>query len=58
VRLGSNRPRHADSEDPHVTDEEAQQAVEFANALGQFLFELNARIKRGIKETSREEPKT
>lgn len=48
VRLGSNRPRHADKEKPHVSPEEAGQAVEFAEALGQFLFVLTARIDRGI----------
>jgi hypothetical protein len=52
VRLGSNRPRHADSEHPHVSREEAQQSVEFAEALGQFLFVLTARIDRGIKAAS------
>lgn len=48
VRLGSNRPRHADAENPHVSPVEAQQSVEFAEALGTFLFVLTARIERGI----------
>lgn len=48
VRLGSNRPRHADSENPHVSTAEAAQAVEFAEALGNFLFVLTARVERGI----------
>lgn len=48
VRLGSNRPRHSDSTRPHVTPSEAQQSVEFAEALGHFLFVLTARIQRGI----------
>ncbi|MBZ3693238.1 DUF4145 domain-containing protein [Phyllobacterium calauticae] len=48
VRLGSNRPRHADEDSPHVTQSEAQQSVEFAEALGSFLFVLTARIQRGI----------
>jgi hypothetical protein len=48
VRLGSNRPRHADKDKPHVSEEEAKQSVEFAEALGNFLFVLTARIKRGI----------
>jgi hypothetical protein len=47
VRLGSNRPRHADKEEPHVTPEQAKQSVEFAEALGYFLFVLSARIQRG-----------
>ncbi len=37
VRLGSNRPRHADAEKPHVSTEEAEQSVEFAEALANFL---------------------
>jgi hypothetical protein len=49
VRLGSNRPRHADKEKPHVSPDEAKQSVEFAEALGQFLFVLTARIDRGIE---------
>jgi hypothetical protein len=48
VRLGSNRPRHADAENPHVSAEEAAQSVDFAEALGNFLFVLTARIERGI----------
>lgn len=48
VRLGSNRPRHADIEKPHVSWEEARQSVGFAEALGNFLFVLTARIERGI----------
>lgn len=48
VRLGSNRPRHADLENPHVSAAEAKQSVEFAEALGSFLFVLSAKISRGI----------
>ena len=50
VRLGSNRPRHADDAEPHVTAEEARQSVEFADALGYFLFVLKARVARGIAD--------
>lgn len=49
VRLGSNRPRHADGENPHVSPDEARQSVEFAEALGQFLFVLSAKVERGIE---------
>jgi Domain of unknown function (DUF4145) len=49
VRLGSNRPRHADAKKPHVSPDEATQSVEFAEALDNFLFVLTARIDRGIK---------
>ncbi|HRF07360.1 MAG TPA: DUF4145 domain-containing protein [Xanthobacteraceae bacterium] len=48
VRLGSNRPRHSDEDNPHVSSEEAKQSVEFAEALASFLFVLTARINRGI----------
>jgi hypothetical protein len=48
VRLGSNRPRHADAEKPHVSAEEAKQSVEFAEALGFFLFVLTKRVERGV----------
>ncbi len=52
VRLGSNRPRHADEESPHVSPAEAAQSVEFATALGQFLFVLTARVERGIAKAN------
>lgn len=52
VRLGSNRPRHADNERPHVSPEEAKQSVEFAEALGSFLFVLTAKIERGIAQAA------
>ena len=48
VRLGSNRPRHADDVNPHMSLAEARQSLEFAEALGQFLFVLTAKINRGI----------
>tara|TARA_R110002096_G_scaffold10277_2_gene39877 strand:+ start:2526 stop:2828 length:303 start_codon:yes stop_codon:yes gene_type:complete len=46
VRLGSNRPRHADEESPHTSPEEAKRSVEFATTLGHVLFVLPERIKR------------
>lgn len=54
VRLGSNRPRHADEGNPHVSLEEAAQSVDFAEALGNFLFVLTARIVRGLDEARRD----
>jgi hypothetical protein len=51
VRLGANRPRHADKDEPHVSPDEARQSVEFADALGTFLFVLNARVQRGLATT-------
>ncbi len=44
VRLGSNRPRHADADTPHVSPDEARRSVDFAEALGNFLFVLTAQI--------------
>lgn len=55
VRLGSNRPRHADAERPHVSSDEAAQSVEFATALGQFLFVLTAKVQRGIEKAKEAE---
>lgn len=49
VRLDANEVRHADDENPHVSKDEAEQTVEFAEALGSFLFVLTARIDKGIK---------
>ena len=55
VRLGSNRPRHADVEDPHVSLKQAQQSVEFAEALGHFLFVLSSRVNKGIADAKNPE---
>jgi hypothetical protein len=49
VRLGANRPRHADEKDPHVTSQEAAQAIEFAKTLAQVLFILPHRVKNARK---------
>jgi hypothetical protein len=49
VRLGANRPRHSDADSPHTSPAEARQSVDFAEALGNFLFVLTARIDRGIQ---------
>jgi len=48
VRLGANRPRHADIEAPHTSASEAQNSVDFAEALANFLFVLSAKVDRGI----------
>jgi len=50
VRLGSNRPRHADKDNPHVSQKEARQSVEFAEMLGHFLFVLSSRVEKGIAD--------
>ena len=53
VRLGSNRPRHADKENPHVLPDEAKQSVEFAEALANFLFVLKAKVSKGIEQAKK-----
>jgi hypothetical protein len=53
VRLGSNRPRHADTENSHVSPEQAKQSVEFAEQLGHFLFVLSSRVQKGIEVASK-----
>jgi len=60
VRLGANRPRHADKDKPHVSPEEAVQSVEFAEALANFLFVLTSGSSeaRRRQETLREELRT
>jgi len=55
VRLGSNRPRHADDGSPHVTDDEAKQSVEFARMLGHILFVLPKRVNKGIQRSKSSE---
>lgn len=49
VRLGSNRPRHADEDKPHVSPEEAKRSVRFAQSLGDFLFVLTAQIEDAVQ---------
>lgn len=50
VRLGSNRPRHADLDSPHVSPGDAKRSVDFAEALGNFLFALSAQIEEALSE--------
>lgn len=54
VRLDANNVRHADSQSPHLTIEDAKEAVEFAEALGDFLFVFTKRIEAGIKESEKQ----
>jgi hypothetical protein len=53
VRLGANAIRHADDENIAPTQEDAEQTVEFASALGDFLFVLTARVEEGIGKAAR-----
>lgn len=52
VRLGSNRPRHADMDSPHVSYADAKRSVDFAEALGNFLFVLTAQIEEAVNEVT------
>jgi Domain of unknown function (DUF4145) len=51
VRLDANDPRHADEKRPHLTQTEAQQAIEFTDSLVEILFILPARVSAGINAT-------
>lgn len=48
VRLDANDQRHADQAATLPTEADAKRCIEFAQALGEFLFVLPSRIKRGI----------
>lgn len=48
VRLDANDERHADETATMPTPAQAAQSLEFAMALGQFLFVLPSRVTRGI----------
>lgn len=50
VRLDANDQRHADDGAALPNQEDAKRAVDFAVALGDLLFVLPARVKRGLRE--------
>jgi len=52
VRLDANDQRHADEDASLPSQSDAQRAIDFAKALGMFLFVLPARVKRGISEAT------
>jgi Domain of unknown function (DUF4145) len=47
IRLDANAQRHADESDPIPNAADAERVIEFAKALGQFLFVLPAAVKHG-----------
>ncbi|HEX8978475.1 MAG TPA: DUF4145 domain-containing protein [Parasulfuritortus sp.] len=49
IRLDANDQRHADEGASLPGTADAQKAIEFANALAQFLYVLPARVERGRK---------
>lgn len=46
IRLSANEPRHADEEFDGANLDDAKQVIEFAEALGEYLFVLPARITK------------
>lgn len=54
VRLDANDERHADEDSSMASEEDAKRAIDFAQALAEFLFVLPSRVTRGI--TSTQEP--
>lgn len=55
IRLDANDQRHADAGSDLPTDQDARRSVEFASALGEFLFVLPSKVTRGLEETKPEE---
>ena len=51
VRLDANDQRHADENASLPSAEDAKRAIDFTIALGQILFVLPARIRRGLKQS-------
>jgi hypothetical protein len=49
IRLDANDQRHADEAASLPSEADAAKAIEFANALAQFLYVLPARVERGRK---------
>lgn len=46
IRLSANEPRHADEEFTGATEEDALQSLEFAKALGEYLFVLPLKVSK------------
>lgn len=53
VRLDANDQRHADEVATLPTSDDGARSIEFASALGTFMFTLPARVRRGIKASER-----
>ena len=50
VRLDANDERHSDEGKPLPNEKDAKHSVDFALALGAFLFTLPAKVKRGLED--------
>jgi hypothetical protein len=60
IRLDANDQRHADEAAPLPDEADARRSIDFAIALGEFLFVLPAKVNKGLeesKEPTAEEPK-
>ena len=55
VRLDANDERHADENTNLPSSDDAQKAVDFTKAFGEYLFILPSRIQRGIENAIGEE---
>lgn len=51
VRLDANDQRHADEGADLPTTDDAKRSIQFATALGTFLFTLPAQVTRGLIDT-------
>lgn len=54
VRLDANDQRHDDEEVALPTSEDAQRCIDFASALGEYLFVLPEKVRRGKESASNE----
>lgn len=52
VRLEANAQRHADETSDLPTTKDAEQMIEFAKALAEFLFVLPSRVQKGLSASS------
>lgn len=52
IRIDANDQRHADLAAALPTQEDARRCIDFAEALGEFLFVLPSRVTRGIQSSS------
>jgi hypothetical protein len=56
VRLDANDQRHADEAVRLPTETDAKKCIDFAKALGEFMFVLPSRVERGIAEAAKQNP--
>lgn len=54
VRLEANGERHADEDNEIANEEDAKKALDFAQALAEFLFVLPSRVDRGLESSAKE----